>query len=218
MRASTAGLLFLLLIVVLVWFALGTQRNIRRGGDRLRWLQDGLPLLGRRTTVRWLGSSAVELQIQDPRPPFREAQVVVVLEPRDVAVLWAWARARRRRDFLILRGRLERAPGLELEAGDVRGWTGMDGLRRLDPGAWTEVDWGRPWLRVAHDPRDEPAVARPLWDRLAEASGGVWRMSIRRSPPHLEVHVLFPDAGSVPAERLLTAFRDLARAVAPGPG
>ena len=208
-----AGLLVVLLAVVLLWFALGTQGNIRRGNDRLRWLQDGLPLLGRRTTVRWLGSSAVELQIRDPRAPFREAQVVVVLEPRDVGILWLWARARRRRDFLILRGRLERAPGFELEAGDTRGWTGMDRIRRLDPGAWTQVDWGQPWLRVAHDPRAEPEAARPLWDRLAQASGGVWRMSIRRSPPHLEVHVLFPDPASVRAEGLIAAFRELARTV-----
>src|SRR5436190_18561166 len=50
-----------LVLLVMLWFALGTQRNIRKGNAVLAWLQGGLPILGRRTTVRWLGSSAVEL-------------------------------------------------------------------------------------------------------------------------------------------------------------
>ena len=60
-----------LILFVMLWFALGTQRNIRIGNDLLRWLQRGLPLLGRRTTLRWLGSSAVELRIVEPAEPFR---------------------------------------------------------------------------------------------------------------------------------------------------
>src|ERR671918_742668 len=124
--------LLIVLIGVMLVFSLGTRRNIRRGNALLTWLQDGLPLLGRKTTFRWLGSTAVVLKIADAKEPFREAEVVVVLEPRDVAMLWAWSRRRGRRDFLILRGWLRGAPGLELEAGDPRGWTGDDRLRRLD--------------------------------------------------------------------------------------
>src|SRR2546428_2041767 len=76
-----------LILFVMLWFALGTQRNIRKGNDLLHWLQAGLPILGRRTTMRWLGSSAVELGIVEPESPFRDATVVVVLEPRDVSFL-----------------------------------------------------------------------------------------------------------------------------------
>jgi len=46
------SLLLLVVVVVLLWFALGTGRNIRKGNELLRWLQGGLPLLGRRTTMR----------------------------------------------------------------------------------------------------------------------------------------------------------------------
>jgi hypothetical protein len=73
-----------LLIVVMLWFTLGTQRNIRKGNHLLVWLQEDLPRIGPRTTLRWLGSSAVELTIVEPREPFRTATVVLVLEPRDV--------------------------------------------------------------------------------------------------------------------------------------
>ena len=39
----------------MLWFALGTQRNISKGNELLRWLQTGLPMLGRKATMRWLG-------------------------------------------------------------------------------------------------------------------------------------------------------------------
>jgi hypothetical protein len=197
--------LILLLIAVMLIFALGTQRNIRRGDDVLRWLQGGLPRLGPKTTLRWLGSSAAVLRIARASEPFREAEVVVVMEPRDVPLLRAFARRKGRRDFVILRGWLRRPPRFELEAGDERGWTGADRLRRLEPGAWLHAEWEG--IRVAHSGDADPDAARQLWDRLAEASGGVWRMSVRREHPHLEVHVLPPDP-SVTADRLIEAFRE----------
>jgi hypothetical protein len=206
--------LMLLLIAVLLIFALGTRRNIRRGNDLLRWLQAGLALLGQRTTFRWLGSTAVVLKIAEAKTPFREAEVVVVLEPRDVSLLWAWARSRGRRDFVILRGWLRRPPRFEIEAGDERGWTGTDRLKRIDWETWVEADWGLDGVRVAHTSEADPVEIRRLWEALTDASGGVWRLSIRRDRPHLEVHVVPPRPG-VGSEQLVEGFRDLARAAAP---
>jgi hypothetical protein len=208
-----ATVLLLALIGVFLVFALGTQRNIRKGNQLLTWLQGGLPLLGARTTLRWLGSTAAILSIREANDPFRETEVVVVLKPRDVTFLWAWARARGREDFVILRGRLRGAPRFELEAGDQRGWTGMERMRGLDLEAWREGDWGDPNVKVAHSGDADPALARGAWDDLTAASGGVWRLSVRRDNPHLEVHVLPPDTALVPAERLVEAFRSLGRAV-----
>src|SRR5918996_2105805 len=175
--------LVLLLIAVMLVFALGTRRNIRRGNALLTWLQDGLPLLGRKTTFRWLGSTAVVLRIPEAKDPFREAEVVVVLEPRDLALLWAWWRRRGRRDFVILRGWLRHPPRFELEAGDERGWTGGDRLKKLDEEAWGRERWGD--VRVAHSRDTDLEVARSLWESMAEASGGMWRLSVRREHPHL---------------------------------
>jgi hypothetical protein len=210
-RAVSTAVAILLLLTVLLWFTWGTQRNISRGNRLLRWLQGGLLELGPRTTLRWLGSSAVELGIVEPREPFLEATVVLVLEPRDVPWFWGMARRRGRRDFLILRGRLNRSPRLEVEAGDPSGWTGGDRLAKLDEEAWMAADWGRPGLRVLHAPGSDQARIRPLCDRLAGTSGGVWRLSVRRDSPHLEVHVLPPDVERTAAKPLIAAFADLAR-------
>lgn len=210
-------------LVFLLWFALGTQRNLSRGNALLSWLQGGLPRLGQKTTVRWLGSSAVVLQIVDAVEPFESAQVNVVLEPRDIGFLWAWARKRGRRDFVILRGTLPAPPRFDLEAGGAsRGWTGADRLRRLDPGAWERTRWDDRLgpVEVAHSDKagaDDLARVQELWQKLADATGGVWRVSVRNLAPHIEVHVQPPalaadevEGADAAAATVIGAFLDLA--------
>src|SRR3989304_2017413 len=107
---STQAILFLLVAVVMGWFAFGVLWNIRQGNAVLKWMQSGLPRLGEKTTLRWLGSSAVELSIAKARPPFRRVDLLLVLEPRDVPWFWLLARSRGRRDMLIVRGQLATAP------------------------------------------------------------------------------------------------------------
>jgi hypothetical protein len=203
-----------LILFVMLWFALGTQRNIRKGNDLLRWLQGGLPLLGRRTTMRWLGSSAVELGIVEPAAPFREATVVVVLEPRDVGVLWAFARSRGRRDFVIVRVNLVRAPRFSMEVRDPRGWTGRGEPDAGDGAAdgasgWQAVAWPDGCVARAGPGADQAAV-RSMWDRLTDAGAGVWTLTVQPVVPHLEVHMRPPPTGTSGADRLLAPIRDLA--------
>jgi hypothetical protein len=209
-----AALGTLLVIVFLLWFAMGTQRNISRGNELLIWLQGGLPLVGSSTTLRWYGSSAVQLDIVEAKPPFASVQVNVVLEPRDIGWFWAWARRRGRRDFLILRASLPEPPRFDIEAGGRRGWTGNERLERLDPHHWEQARWEDTFgpVEVAHSASvdgDDVAATREVWDRLAAATGGVWRLSVRNLQPHLEVHVEPPDRDAVQADALIEAFHDL---------
>lgn len=205
-----------LILFVMLWFALGTQRNIRKGNELLRWLQGGLPILGLRTTLHWLGSSAVELGIVEPQPPFRDATVVVILEPRDVSVLWAFARSRGRRDFVIVRVNLVRPPRFSMDVRDPRGWTGRS---EPSPGSFYDdreggrgeprtIGWpGGSIARVG--PGADEAAVRTTWQRLSQASGGVWRLSIQPVVPHLEVHLRPPAPDAVRAELVLNPIREL---------
>jgi len=102
-------------VVVVAWFAAGTIWNVHLGRETMRWMQDGLPLLGGRATVRWLGSTAVELVINEGKAEFAKATVVIFLEPRDL-LWWPLSRLRGRRDTLIIRGVLKRTPAVELDA------------------------------------------------------------------------------------------------------
>lgn len=202
-----------LILFVMLWFAIGTQRNIRRGNEVLRWLQDGLWLLGARTTMRWLGSSAVELGIGRGTPPFRDATVVVVLEPRDVPFLWAFARSRGRRDFIIVRANLIRAPRFSADVRDPSGWTGRGGVASANgpPDESLEVDWpsGRAVLATN---ADAPAV-RASWDNLVAASAGVWRLSVQPVVPHLEVHLRPAPLDAIGSVRVIGPIKELAVAL-----
>lgn len=209
------GLLVAATAAVLLWFTFGTQRNIGRGNRLLAWLQDGLPELGPRTTLRWLGSSVAELSIVAPRHPFREALVMVVLEPRDVGALWALARSRGRRDFLVLRLSLVRAPAVRADLVDPRAWTAGD-RRRDDHEPEQEATWtdaSGTAVLVRHDGRADLDELRHHWNRLSERSGGAWRISVRPVVPHLEIHLLPPDPTTAGARPLLHEVAELARAV-----
>jgi hypothetical protein len=216
--AFLPALLVLVLAIVMVWFAFGTQRNISRGNRVLAWMQSGLPALGPRTTMRWLGSSVAELSIAQARAPYREALVMVVLEPRDLGALWAFARTRGRRDFIILRLSLKRAPRWEADLVDPTAWTA--GHRRSDD---TELEAHEPWtdasgrtIGVADDGHADLATLRAHWDRLGRHSGGAWRISVRVTVPHLEIHLLPPDLQQADARHLFGEVGKLAEAVSTG--
>ena len=206
-----SGLAIALIAVVLIWFTVGTQLNVRRGNRVLGWLQEGLPILGSRATLRWLGSSIAGLGISQANAPFREAEVMVVLEPRDLGAIWALARQRGRRDFLLIRANLVRAPRFAADLVDPAGWTPPGTARpdeALEPvsagdGAYEFRDDGRA-------PRDD---LRRAWDTLAAGSGGVWRIAVRQTVPHLEIHVVPPDIRLSGSARLFTVIRQLAETI-----
>ena len=116
--------IFVAVVIAIVgWFALGTHLNVRKGHRFLEWLQGGLPLVGEKTTLRWLGSFVVHLQMEKAREPFRRVEVLVALEPRDVPPLWLLSRLRGRRDLLIVRTELRSVPKLEVEILDPQAWS-----------------------------------------------------------------------------------------------
>jgi hypothetical protein len=184
-------ILVVLVLTVLGWFAVGTVWNVRKGSAAMRWMHGGLPLVGERTTVRWLGTTAVELSIRDAKPPFAQVALVVFLEPRDVPWLWAIAQSRGRRDTLIMRAMLRRAPKSEFDAMDSKSWSGRDALRRMGPAGWSQMQGAGP-----EDPfllvKPEGHGAEAMLDLARGAGMVVRRLSVRRTEPHLQLHVDLP--------------------------
>lgn len=196
-------------IAIVAWFAAGTFWNVRKASGFMRWIQDGLPLLGERTTVRWLGSSAVEMAIREARSPFRAATLVVFLEPRDLP-WWPLSRAAGRRDTLIARGTLQRAPAAELEALDRSSWSGRDALRRRVPREWRvrNPELGGN-LAIHYESDAGLALAGRLLERAGSAGLVVRRLSVRRGEPHFQLHVALPGGGTS-ARELFEALGALA--------
>ena len=202
-----------LVVLVLGWFAVGSAVNVRRGNAAMKWLQGGLKLLGDKATVRWLGTTAVQLGLAAAKAPFEEATVIVFLEPRDLPWLWAFSRPRGRRDALIVRGRLARPPAEDLELLDRASWSGRDALRGLKEERWSVREPAAP-DRLAAFYKYESALAKADALRAVAAEGGlpVRRLAVRRAEPHLTLHVDLP-AASVDAAgffRMIRALGELA--------
>ncbi len=207
-------LLIAAIIIVLGWFALGLTWNLRKGNALLRWMQAGLPQLGERTTMRWLGSSAVELVIGKARSPFKQITLLTVMEPRDIPWLWLISYFQHRRDVLIIRAQLQTAPAYEFDL--------------IAPDAWDETKQAgqletRQW---ASEPVDvlnfsAPSTTRSLSRAIAmdalpiarRIHPRVWRLSARRNETQLELHVPLPSLRQTSASDFFTALRALGEQV-----
>ncbi len=204
-------LLVVLVAAVMGWFAFGVVRNIRRGNAVLRWMQGGLPRLGEKTTLRWLGSSAVTLGIAKARPPFRQVDLLLVLEPRDVPWLWLLARLRGRRDMLIVRGQLASAPLYEFDLLAPGSWSEHETLRRSETRPWETESLDDQNFRAPQTTRSlSRQIAPDLLAAARKAHPTVWRLSSRRESPQLELHVPLPDPRQTHAPQFFDALRALA--------
>ncbi len=204
-----------LVVVLLAFFAVGSGVNVRRGNAAMRWLQGGLKQIGDKATVRWIGTTAVQLGLARAKPPFEEAAVVVFLEPRDLPWLWTIARLRGRRDTLILRARLEQPPALDVELLDRASWSGRDALRGMRDERWSVREPAAPGALAAfYKYENALAMGDALGELAREAGATVRRLSVRRSEPHLTFHVDLPAAPADAAGffRTVRALGELASA------
>ena len=199
-------LIAIVAVAVVAWFAAGTIWNIRKGRLLMRWMQDGLPVLGVRTTVRWLGSSAVEMVIRDAKAPFSAVTLIIFLEPRDMPWMWALSRSRGRRDMLIVRGALRAAPVDEFEVLDPGSWSGRDALPRV-PSEWKRRDPATGGSLVVHDGSANDVERIDALLEMARRAGlVVKRLSVRRTEPNFQLHVFLPDDRK-PARAFFEAIR-----------
>ena len=200
----------IVVVFVVGWFAAGTHYNVRKGEESLRWLQEGLPLIGGKTTMQWLGSSVVQLKIQEARRPFHDAEVLIVLEPRDVAPLWALARLRGRRDLLVIRGALEKRPRFELEAFDAKSWRVGGNAPRIRKERWSAQ--AAPAPLTAYMPQPHPAASQALEAANFKGSAPV-RLAVHYTDPNLEVQWRLDQVRQRPAREVLQTVRRIAETV-----
>ncbi|MBI4673371.1 MAG: hypothetical protein HY741_17100 [Chloroflexi bacterium] len=204
-------LFVLAVLVVLGSFAWGTQYNVRRGNNALKWLQQGLSVIGEKTTLRWLGSSVVELKLAKAQAPFRTFDVTIVLEPRDIPIFWALGRLDGRRDLMILRSQLVAAPRFDFEARGAATWKAANAKR--DPtGKWNTLAQDVNGLRAEYRGEATPDVVAQIL-RAAQWEGiHVTRLTLSRNVPNLEVHFLFPNFTNASATHLFSSLRDFSEA------
>jgi len=204
------NLLIAAIIIVFGWFALGLTWNLRKGNALLRWMQAGLPQLGERTTMRWLGTSAIELVIGKAQSPFKQVTLLGVMEPRDIPWLWLISRFQHRRDVLIIRAQLQTAPTYEFDLIAPDAWNETKQSGQLEARQWTI------------EPLDDlnfsaPSTTRSLSRAIAvdalpvarRVQSRVWRLSARRNDTQLELHIPLPNLRQTKAQDFFAALRQL---------
>jgi hypothetical protein len=204
------ALFFVFVFVFVGWFAMGMRLNVRKGNAMLRWLREGLPLLGEKTTLRWLGSSAIELKIQNAREPLRQVEIFIVLEPRDIPFLWGYFHWRGRRDILIVRGQASGEPAFQLEAADPRAWSARGVQEDAKRKRWTKLAAPEGLAAYGEGRTDRAAQL------LALAAGcdlPLVRLSVRRKAPEIEAQWELRDFEKIPARRVIETFRAIGEAV-----
>ncbi len=207
-------ILVIAVAVVMLWYALGILYNIRRGEKLLRWMQGGLPRIGKRTTFRWLGSSVAELVIAQGKSPTLRLEILVALVPRDLAWNWLLASLRGRRDVLILRADLNNAPRLALDLANPKSWTGRMALNQAVQSDWqTQDHQGQTLATPAGLLKMAASFLEQLQEPLRRLSPHYDRISLRKETPHLEVHLPFPDIRQADADQFFAALQDLARKI-----
>ena len=204
-------ILLIVAIAVLGSFALGTTWNVRKGDQVMTWIRGGLPLIGERSTYRWLGSSVVELKIAKAKSPFRNTETLVVFEPRDILLLWGWARWRGRRDMLIFRAQLQTAPSYETEVFDPNAWTTHNTERDVAKKNWTKLDLaGQPTLRAYYSGQVDRGEISRIVNLANQLSGKLIRLSIHRDLPNIEIHWLLPNLKTASANQVFAKVQQIA--------
>ena len=203
-------------VIIMGWFAFGVVYNLRRGDTLLKWMQNGLPKIGQRTTFRWLGTSVAELIIAQAKKPFRRLETLVVLKPRDVFWMTIAAHFQGREDIVIFRAQLNTAPLVDLELVDPKTWSGRDALKQVIERKWESKAYQDMQLLA---PKGLLDLATSVLDKLAvqmeELSPRYARLSLRRdaSRPNLELHIPFPAHRTLDATQFFIALRELAYSI-----
>ena len=215
MNVNAQTIVIVAVTIFMGWFAIGMIYNLRRGDKVLKWMQDGLPLIGQRTTFRWLGTSVAEMGIAKARRPFQRMDVLLVLKPRDVFWMTIIALFQGRDDVLIFRAVLGTAPLLDLELADPKTWSGREALGKVTKRGWEGTDYHG--LRLMA-PKGLLGLAQETLDQLASPmqalSPRYVRLSLRKTAPNFEVHLPFPNPQETDSKSYFQSLSDFGRAVA----
>ncbi len=211
---NTQYIVIIAVAIFMGWFAIGMIYNLRRGDALLKWMQDGLPLIGQRTSFRWLGTSVAEMSIARAKRPFQRLDTLLVLKPRDVFWMTILAFFQGRDDVLIFRAYLNTSPLLDLELADPKTWSGRAALSQVAKRGWEGADYHG--LRLMA-PRGLLDLAAATLDQLAapmqSLSPRFVRFSLRKTAPNFEIHVPFPDHRAADAKAYFQSLSELGRAV-----
>jgi hypothetical protein len=209
--ANQAVIAFCALLVV--WYIVGWQMNRRRGERLLEWALQGLRAFGDQITVSRLGTSGFQVNVAKAQAPFKKIEATILLQPREILLLWIFNLLRGRKDHLVFKATLRTWPRGEIEVMKTGRLSGGV-LEELGEKTWTcqETAGG---LVMAYRGKQGQQQVDAISHLVENLSARLLRLSLSKKDPHLLVSLSLAGLDGQSALFLFSSLKDLAQAVTP---
>ncbi|MBL7065218.1 MAG: hypothetical protein ISS49_13580 [Anaerolineae bacterium] len=174
-----------LCVFLALWYGGGYLYNRRRGQRLFRWLEIGLDVLGGERESGWIGSpaSGARINVIHAAPPFRRLEITLLLENREIPLLWLLDYLRGKQDGLIIRATLRSPRRGEVEVGSAKRKAAR---RREQPWMWQEGPHG---LAVAYQGPGAQRQVAGLEPWLETYGAHLRRFVWHKTDPHIQLQV-----------------------------
>jgi hypothetical protein len=199
--------------LLVVWYIVGWQVNRKRGERLLAWVLQSLRALGDQTTVSRLGTSGFQVNVGKAQAPFKKVEAAILLQPREILLLWILDLLRGRTDHLVLKGTLRASPRGEVEVIKKRGRLAGRVLEGLDEEAWTRQEIAGGLLMACRGEKGHQQ-AEAISHLVEGLSPRLLRLSLSKKAPHLLLNLSLAGLDERSALLLLSSLQDLAQAIA----
>ncbi len=191
------------------WYGVFFVLNRRRGIATYYWLREGVEAkIGEITNAGWIGSSAsgAHFEVGKAEVPFKQLEILFLLESREILPLWIFNRLRGKRDELILKASLRASPKLEVEVAHKGGrhLKGLVSEGQKRPYEWISASGG---FDIVRRGRKDSGMVERLMAFLDQHGAAVQQISLRRKMPNLVVRVSLSSIQDEPAGEFLAALQ-----------
>ncbi len=201
-------------VLLIIWYVVGWQMNRRRGGRLLEWIIQGLRAFGGQITVSRLGTSGFQVSVRKAQTPFKRVETTILLQPREILLLWIFNLLRGRTDYLVFKGTLRASPRGGVEVIKKRERLTRRVLKGLDEKTWTRQETAS-GLVIACRGEKGQQQADAISHLVEELSPRLLRLSLSKKAPHLLVSLSLAGLDEQSALLLLSSLQDLAQVVTP---
>lgn len=201
-------------VLLIIWYVVGWQMNRRRGGRLLEWIIQGLRAFGGQITVSRLGTSGFQVSVRKAQTPFKRVETTILLQPREILLLWIFNLLRGRTDYLVFKGTLRASPRGGVEVIKKRERLTRRVLKGLDEKTWTRQETASGLVMACRGEKGQQQ-ADAISHLVEELSPRLLRLSLSKKAPHLLVSLSLAGIDEQSALLLLSSLQDLAQTVTP---
>jgi hypothetical protein len=202
-------------ILLIIWYVVGWQMNRKRGRRLLEWTVQGLRAFDGQITVSRLGTSGFQVNVRKAQPPFKRIEATILLQPREILLVWIFNLLQGRADYLVFKSTLRASPRGEVEVVKKRGRLARRVLKGLHERAWTRQETAG-GLVIACRGKQGQQQADAISHLVEDLSPRLLRLSLSKKAPHLLVSLSLAGLDEQSALLPLSSLQDLAQTVTPG--